>query len=76
MDVLGPEPMMRPDHGQIAGSGGVLPVTTEQMAFVALPGDEPPTHTRFYCLLGAVSPAAIWLSCSDEMSHESQMQDR
>jgi hypothetical protein len=71
-----PNLTMRPDHGQIADSCGVLLVTTEQMAFVAIPGAEPPPHTRFYCLFGAVSPAAMWLSCSDEMSHESQMQDR
>jgi hypothetical protein len=27
-----PNPTMRPDHGQIAGSCGVLPVTTDHMA--------------------------------------------
>ena len=38
-----PNPTMRPDHGQIAGSCGVLPMTTEQrltaLAWVhAVPG--------------------------------------
>lgn len=41
MDVLGPEPdlnpRIRPDHGQLAGTGGVLPVTTEQKDFATIP---------------------------------------
>jgi len=32
-----PNPTMRPDHGQSAGSCGVLPMTTEQKAFVVIP---------------------------------------
>jgi hypothetical protein len=37
-----PNPRMRPNRGQFAGSGGVLPATTEQKAFVA------PTSGRGY----------------------------
>jgi hypothetical protein len=36
-----PNPTMRPDHGRIAGSCGVLPVTTEQKVFVAVLRSEP-----------------------------------
>jgi hypothetical protein len=30
-------PRIRPDHGQIAGSGGVVPVTTDQKVRVRVP---------------------------------------
>ena len=36
MDALDVNPRIRSVHGQIAGTGGVLLVTTEQKAFVAV----------------------------------------
>jgi hypothetical protein len=37
MDSSDLNPKMRPDLGQLAGSGGALPATTEQKAFVTVP---------------------------------------
>jgi hypothetical protein len=39
MDILGSEPHDEADHGQIAGSCGVLPVTTDHMVVLLLLGN-------------------------------------
>jgi hypothetical protein len=64
-------PRISPVHGRIAGSCGLLPVTTEQKTFVAVLGLSD-GRTHGFIAVSGCARAAVWLGSAglDKMPHD------